>query len=148
MSIKWKFPIPLFNKAGLNNNQNWIKPTHVLFQVLRYFLHKFITATRSFGFCCLVVTVSYISGYHFPLLFGTSLNIIWRFLSLFFLHSRIHSFLFLKDQVMWKFLFALPLYMHICILYVCVYVFVYMYMYMCMYMCMYACVYICMRCLN
>ena len=46
-------------------------PFNILFQVLRYFLYTFIWYNHKFLSFLLFYISSYISGYHFPLLFGT-----------------------------------------------------------------------------
>ena len=49
-------------------------PFNILFQVLRYFLYTFIWYNHKFLSFLLFYISSYISGYHFPLLFGTQTN--------------------------------------------------------------------------
>ena len=95
--------------------------------ILIYYSHKFLCFLL---FC----SSSYISGYHFPLLFGTLFNIILRFLLLIFLHWRIHSFPSLNDQDPLSevnFFVCAP------------FVYVYMYICMCTYVCICMCIYVC-----
>ena len=67
-------------------------PFNILFQVLRYFLYTFIWYNHKFLSFLLFYISSYISGYHFPLLFGTQTHT----------HTHTHTHIYISYIYIYK----------------------------------------------
>ena len=90
MSVKQKNPHPLFLTNNIKTKRIRTKTFYTVFQVLKVVLIK-ICKIQSLDLLLLVVFLSfYISRYHFPQVFRTSFNIIWKkvFRQKFFFFSR------------------------------------------------------------